>query len=274
MVKFNNGPKVTLIARPQIAAFGMAEYLERVGGVSWADRVFVKTDIKDPELLVEFAGRLCYRSWEAGLNPNVTKVREDSAAYLRNILSSGHGSVLEHAQFSFVIENCSRVFTHEQVRHRAGVAYSQESMRYVRLTEIPFWVPGSLMRTPEGKSEDEHDAFLSYIRDLLEAMEAFQVHAAEYYGLDDEGVGFAHKKAITSALRRFAPIGVSTALVLSANIRAIRHMIEMRTAEAAEEEIRAVYSQIGQIMVEEAPLLFGDYEPQADGSWKTPYGKV
>ena len=81
------------------------------------------------------------RPWAPGLNANVSKVREDSAEYLRNILKSGHGSVLEHANFTFLFHNVSRVFTHELVRHRAGAAYSQESMRFVRLTDIPFWFP-------------------------------------------------------------------------------------------------------------------------------------
>jgi hypothetical protein len=40
---------------------------------------------------------LCYRSWEPGLNPNVTKIRRDRKAYFDNILKSGHGSILEHA---------------------------------------------------------------------------------------------------------------------------------------------------------------------------------
>ncbi len=61
------------------------------------------------ELLVEFAGRACYRSWEPGLNPNVTRIRTDTREYFANILRSGHGSVLEHANYSFAMRNVSRV---------------------------------------------------------------------------------------------------------------------------------------------------------------------
>ena len=96
------------------------------------------------ELLVEFGGRSCYRSWEPGLNPNVRKIRTDQREYFANILRSGHGSVLEHANYSFALRNVSRVFTHELVRHRAGSAFSQESLRYVRLTDIGFRVPPAL----------------------------------------------------------------------------------------------------------------------------------
>ena len=91
---------------------------------------------------MEFGGRLCYRSWEPGLNPNVTKVRTDQDEYLRNILKQKHGSVLEHISYSFVFHNVSRVLTHELVRHRAGTAISQESMRFVRLDDHAVLVPG------------------------------------------------------------------------------------------------------------------------------------
>jgi thymidylate synthase (FAD) len=60
-------------------------------------------------------------------------------------------------------------------------------------------------------------------------------------------------------------------------VRAIRHVIEMRTAPGAEEEIRIIADQIGQIMVEQCPLLFGDYEFDADSAptaWVTPNRKV
>ena len=65
------------------------------------------------ELLVEFGGRACYRSWEPGLNPNVTRIRTDRREYFANILRSGHGSVLEHANYSFALRNVSRVFCYD-----------------------------------------------------------------------------------------------------------------------------------------------------------------
>jgi thymidylate synthase (FAD) len=51
--------------------------------------------------------------------------------YFANLSSSGHGSVYEHASFSFLCYGISRSTTHEVVRHRAGTAYSQLSQRYV-----------------------------------------------------------------------------------------------------------------------------------------------
>ena len=255
-------PTVHLIARPSLDVEGMRAYLEDVGGASWLDRRLAEGDPNAAELLVEFGGRACYRSWEPGLNPNVTKVRTDQREYFENILRSAHGSVLEHASFSFALRNVSRVFTHELVRHRAGSAFSQESLRYVRLTDIGFRVPPAL--------EPVRDQVIS----LVEQLEEFQASAADALGVEDDGVPFHVKKEITSALRRLAPIGLSTDIVWTANVRTLRHVIEMRTAEGAEEELRLVFDKVARVMKDEAPGLFQDFSRQDDGSWVPEYRKV
>src|SRR5690349_12191505 len=193
-------PSVHLVARPSLDLDGIRAYLEDVGGTAWLDMRTGDGDAQpNPgELLVEFAGRACYRSWEPGLNPNVTRIRTDQREYMENLLRSLHGSVLEHANYSFAFRNVSRVFTHELVRHRAGSAFSQESLRYVRLTDIGFRVPPVL------------EPIREQVVSLVEQLEEFQVSAADALGLDDEGVPFAVKKEVTSALRRLAPIGLST----------------------------------------------------------------
>jgi thymidylate synthase (FAD) len=257
-------PSVYLIARPLIDLDGMGAYLRDVGGESWLQ---LRSDasageLGSGELLVEFAGRACYRSWEPGLNPNVTRIRTDQREYFANILRSGHGSVLEHASYSLAIRNVGRVFTHELVRHRAGSAFSQESLRYVRLTDIGFRVPPAL--------EPVRERVLS----IVEQLEEFQVSAAKELGIDEQGVPFHVKKEVTSALRRLAPIGLSTDIIWTANVRTLRHVIEMRTAEGAEEELRLVFDKVAEIMIGEAPLLFQDFTRHDDGSWVAEHRKV
>jgi thymidylate synthase (FAD) len=257
-------PQIFLIARPSIDIEGMRGYLRDVGGESWLERRVEEAAGKPNggELIVEFGGRACYRSWEPGLNPNVTKVRTDQREYFANILRSAHGSVMEHANYSFAIRNCSRVFTHELVRHRAGSAFSQESLRYVRLSDIGFRVPPAL--------EPVREQVLA----IVEQLEEFQVSAAAELGIDEEGVPFHVKKEVTSALRRLAPIGLSTDIVWTANVRTLRHVIEMRTAPGAEEELRIVFDTIAQIMQVEAPGLFQDFAKDGEGSWVPEYRKV
>jgi thymidylate synthase (FAD) len=257
-------PTVFLIARPALDVEGMSGYLRDVGGESWLQRRLEESGghVNAGELLVEFAGRACYRSWEPGLNPNVSKVRADQREYFANILRSAHGSVLEHANYSFALRDVSRVATHEIVRHRAGSAFSQESLRYVRLTDIGFRVAPAL--------EPVRERVLA----LVEQLEEFQVSAARELGIDSEGVPFHVKKEVTSALRRLAPIGLSTDIIWTANVRTLRHVIEMRTAEGAEEELRLIFDKVATIMQAEAPGLFQDFERAADGSWVPEFRKV
>jgi thymidylate synthase (FAD) len=252
-------PQVFLIARPALDADGLRGYLEAVGGVSWLDR---RAGHGAAETLVEFAGRACYRSWEPGLNPNVTRVREDQGEYLDNVLASGHGSVLEHVNYTFAFRDVSRVFTHELVRHRAGSAFSQESLRYVRLTDIGFRVPPAL------------EPLREQVVSIVEQLEELQVSAARELGLDDDGVPFAVKKEATSALRRLAPIGLSTDIIWTANVRTLRHVIALRTAPGAEEELRLVFDMVAQLARAEAPALFQDFTRSDDGTWFAGHGRV
>ena len=255
-------PEVYLVARPAVDYDELARYLHQVGGDRWLERL--DRGELDAQNLTEFAGRLCYRSFEPGLNPNVVRIRTDQEDYLRNILASAHGSVLEHVSFSFVLHNVSRVLTHELVRHRVGVAISQESLRFVRLTDIPFWFP-------EWAHEDAE--LMKRATEILDRLQEFQLWMAEHFGLDNDGVPFTVKKHRTSFMRRFAPEGVATGLVWTANVRTLRHTIETRTAPGAEEEIRLVFGKIGEIMRKEAPALFGDFEVK-DGAWVPRWRKV
>jgi thymidylate synthase ThyX len=152
--------------------------------------------------------------------------------------------------------------THELVRHRAGSAFSQESLRFVRLKDIPFRIPESL------------ESLRPQIISILETLEDFQITAAGHFGLDQEGKSFHEKKEITSALRRLAPEGLSTMIIWTANVRTLRHTIQARTDPGAEEEIRYAFDKIGRIMLQEAPLLFGDFTVGEDGAWRTEYKKV
>jgi thymidylate synthase (FAD) len=257
-------PTVHLIARPSLNVEGMRAYLTDVGGEAWLERRLEASGgtPNAGEMLVEFGGRACYRSWEPGLNPNVTRVRTDQREYFENILRSAHGSVLEHASYSFALRNVSRVATHEIVRHRAGSAFSQESLRYVRLTDIGFRVPPVL--------EPVREQVLS----IVEQLEELQVSAAKELGIDEDGVPFHVKKEVTSALRRVAPIGLSTDIIWTANVRTLRHVVEMRTAPGAEEELRLIFDQVARIMQAEAPGLFQDFAQNGDGAWTPRFSKV
>jgi len=245
-------PQVFLLARTVSDRVGLADFLNAVGvSRSGIEHHTDPAAMSGGERIIEIAGRACYRSFEVGLNPNVTRVRQDSAEYFGNILKSGHGSVLEHATVTFGLVNVSRVFTHEIVRHRTGTAFSQESLRFVRLEDLGFWMP-QVFRMPRHRF-----AMRFIVRAVLAVLERVQRLIAKRYDLDETN-NFRIKKVVTSAMRRLAPIGLSTNIVITANHRAWRHMIEMRTSEHAEEELRTVMHSIAKQLRDEYPLIYQD----------------
>ena len=100
----------------------------------------------NPELLIAGAARLCYRDISAV--EVMKEIHKDVDSLLGRVISSGHHSVLEHVTFSFALDEVSRVLTHQLVRHRVGIAYSQQSQRYTHLDATGFVVPKSIEISP------------------------------------------------------------------------------------------------------------------------------
>ena len=264
MKKVQN-PQVFMVAATQVEFTELREAISTIGGEdaakSWIGNL-IPSRLTDSEILIEAAARMCYKSFAPGINPNVNKIRTDSKAYFENILKSGHGSVLEHATVTFMFVNVSRVFTHEIVRHRAGTAFSQESLRYVRLSEIPFWIPPT--------AEEESEVF----EEAVEKAEAFYHELVERFGINDMK-DFKRKKELTSLFRRIAPIGLATNITATANHRAWRHMIEKRCNEHAEEEIRSVFYKVAETLKNSFPMIYQDLTLNSDTQTATfQYPKV
>lgn len=243
-------PKIYHLGAPSIDREGLQAFLNDIGAPEW------KTNApSDQEEIIEVMGRLCYRSFAVGLNPNITKIREGNDVYLANIENSGHGSVIEHGMENYIIRNCSRVFTHELVRHRAGTAFSQESMRYVRIDELKFWFPKVFADHPKA------EVLRQLSNEALLYLEQLQRSFASV--LDIENVkDFDTKKQLTSAMRRWAPDGLATAIGLSINPRAARHVVQMRTASHAEEEIRLIWGLIYKDLKSRYPNLYQDSQEE------------
>lgn len=226
-------PKVTIVARP---SFVEPEHLR----VSWIG------DGSDGEHLAEFAGRLCYMSQR---NPAGRATRE----YLVNILKQGHGSVLEHANYSLLVEGVSRSLTHELVRHRAGFAYSQLSQRYVDESHAAFVVPpaiigdASLEESWREQMESAQRIYVSLVEELMQ----------RYSWVGDK---VHRRKMAREAARGVLPNSTETKLVVTGNVRAWRTMLELRCSEGAEMEIRRLSVEILRQLQQEAPGFLGDFE--------------
>ncbi len=239
-------PKIYAVAQTQTSPADLISYLNHIGAPGWT------TDApSEAEEIIEFMGRSCYKSFGTELNPNISKVREGNEAYIKNILKVQHGSVLEHSSISFMFCDVSRVFTHELCRHRAGVAISQESLRFVRLEELRFWLPQALSKNDEARG---------IVLGAVEYLEDVQRRLGELLITDD--MDFGEKKKITSAMRRVAPIGLATNIGWTANFRTLRWVLEMRTHPSAEEEIRLVFGAVGEIVMTRFPNVFGDFRTE------------
>ncbi len=255
-------PQVFKIAETRINRDDLVGFLRFLGADAWMEkqpwyRASSPDDVEDSSTVIEIAGRSCYKSFGVGLNPNITKIREDSKAYIENVLSKGDGSIFEQASTCWAFVDCSRVFTHELVRHRAGVAISQESLRYVRPRELRMtMVPGSELSRLSNLDE---------VTRSLEGAEEEYLHLVE--GTIRPEMKFDEKKAWTSALRRFLPDGMATNIVWTANHRTLRWVLEMRTAPGAEAEMRYIFNKVGEILLRDYPLIYGDFvvKPHEDG---------
>jgi thymidylate synthase (FAD) len=226
-------PIVKMLARP---SFSAPEHLE----VNWLG------PSTDGERLAEFAGRLCYMSQS---NPAGRSTRD----YLENIKRQGHGSVLEHANYTVLLEGVSRSLTHELVRHRAGFAYSQLSQRYVDESDAAFVVPPAILgdEALEKTWKEEIDrALAAYVKLVGELM--------EQYAWIPERVH--RRKMAREAARGVLPNSTETKIVVTANARAWRTMLELRAGEGADLEIRRMAVAVLKLLREEAPGFFSDFE--------------
>lgn len=250
-------PQVFHVAQTRIIESGMQAYFDALEIPDWV------TDAPtDAERLIEVMGRGCYRSFQPRMNKNVTKIREGNKPYIGNILSTKHGSVIEHATDSYIFLNVSRVFTHELVRNRIGNSFSQESLRYVRLDALKVWFPFTFMAHPK-KNE-----IVGLFEATFKTLEGAQIELARILDLD-EIKDFKTKKKLTSAMRRLAPIGLATMIGYTGNHRSIRWAIEQRTDDVAEEEIRYVFGKVAEEQARCYPNLYQDMHSEiVDGQLK------
>jgi thymidylate synthase (FAD) len=238
-------PKAIHIAATSVLDAGLSKYLAAVGVPDWA------TDAPtDAEKLIEVAGRMCYRSFAPGLNPNVTKTRNGNAPYIANVELQKHGSLLEHAYDTYVLFDVSRILTHQQVRHRAGFSYAQESGHYVRVEGIKMWFPSYFAGHPKAA------LLKAKFVEVCEYLEQTQVWLAAELNLDN--LPFEEKKRATTSMRRLVPDGIATAIVVSANHRAWRWALQLRTARSNDDEIRLVMADVYRQQAAMYPNLYAD----------------
>ncbi len=189
---------------------------------------------------IEIAGRTCYKSED--------KITSGSAAgFVKGIIKSGHHSVIEHMSIT-VRFICDRGVTHELVRHRLA-AYSQESTRYANYSKDKFQNEITVIRPFFWKEDSEE-----YKRWFL-AMENAE---KSYMKLMQLG-------AKAEQARSVLPNSLKTEIVMTANLREWRHVLNLRCSRPAHPQIRELLLPLLDELNEKLPVIFGDiYENYKD----------
>lgn len=250
-MQFIERPRVELVHRPVLDLDGIRRFLGE-HGLTWpeleqrAEPTYGLGD-QDAEWIVEMAARLCYLSY----GPKGREHRQ----HIQHLLEVAHGSTLEHSAFGFLIWNVSRSLTHELVRTRQGVAYSQLSQRYVDESNASFVVPPAIME-------------LARVRpDLWEVWQNHMRASADLYGRLVDGLSSMYmdvddaterRKKARQAARSVLPNATETKIAVTMNARALRWFIQMRANPAADVEIRRLAVEMHRVAVKVAPLLFYD----------------
>ncbi len=263
-------PGVALIAMPRFLPTESAQFVRSFGDTFDAEEYendwYMRDEGGDPidpgrqnplkiddgAALCKFAGQTCYLSFgEKRTRNSPAEVKK----YFDNIKSSGHGSVLEHAYYSIIVWGVDRAFSHELVRHRAGWAYSQLSQRYVDGKTLRF------VERPEYQDDPKlHASFEHWIDDAREEYDTrAQLLAAKMQGELEKLSATERRKKVNQSARNCLPNETETAVVLTGNVRAWRHVLEMRAALSADVPISRFTLCAYELLRTVSPVLFDDY---------------
>lgn len=182
------------------------------------------------EKLIESAGRTCYLSFGK-------QGKDTEKAFIKMLIKRGHLSVLEHASATFRISGVSRAFTHQLVRHRL-CSYTQQSQRYVDESNFNYVEPESIKNNAEA-----HSVFTDFMGNAKKVYSELQK-----LGIKNEDARFV------------LPNAVETQIVVTANLREWRHIVELRGEPGAQWEIRKAAIEILKILKKHAPTIFADFE--------------
>jgi thymidylate synthase (FAD) len=190
------------------------------------------TSAAPTEKLIEYAGRMCYRS-QGGGTPKAT------ARFIQSRVREGHESIIEHSSASFEISGISRSCSHQLVRHRLA-SFSQESQRYVDMSDPEWVIPPEIAADPE--------AVAIWEASLGQTQEAYRQLRAR--GIKKEDARF------------LLPNAAATRLVMTANFRELLHLFRIRISPHAQWEICQVSIQMLEAVYAHAPNVFGSVREQ------------
>ncbi len=196
-----------------------------------------------PEETIALSAKLCYsKSTIEDLRDKIS--RKDQSEFIEKLMNMGHESVLEHVTFSFGVEGVSRVLLAQLTRHRIA-SFSVQSQRYVSYENgFGYILPDSIAALGE-------DAVQQYQK---------QMNTIEGWYVDwQKKLGKGEKS--NEDARFVLPNACETRLVVTMNVRELRHFFSLRMCNRAQWEIRKMAEEMFRICFETAPALFADAGP-------------
>lgn len=172
-----------------------------------------------------------------------SKNNEIDYDYIKKIVKSGHLSILEHYNMSFRIEGVSRALTHQFVRHRIGVAYTQESQRYV---DVASGNKDWYIIPP--KIKDNEKTLKIYNETIKRNIECYKTLLSQ--GIPSEDARF------------LLPNATKSSLVFTANVRSLFHFFDYRICYRAQWEIREMALQIYELCLKQDAKIFQLWNPR------------
>ncbi len=161
--------------------------------------------------------------------------------FIKEIVSSGHETPLEHVSMSFAAEGISRTCSHQLVRHRLA-SYSQQSQRYVKESDFDYIVP------PNVKNDKE----------LLNIFEATMRQIQNSYNTAVEMLKKKGKKgeSCNEDARFLLPGAAETKIVVTMNCRELIHFFKQRCCARTQWELRALANAMRDICRQVLPAVF------------------
>lgn len=167
-------------------------------------------------------------------NPETASVSKEKKNYIiKHVLNSGHESVAEHISMTFLVEDVSRVLTHQLVRHRIA-SYSQRSARYTKINPDNDWY-----HIPDHLNKEQRDVYVDIMKKEAEA----------YQKLLELGTRREDARYIVGDCQY-------TNIVVTMNLRSLKHFFGERLCVRAQDEIRELAKEMAKICKEKFPDIF------------------
>lgn len=199
----------------------------------------------DPLDLIWRAYRQCCSSQFALELEEVSS--EEKERFVKEMVKRGHHSPLEHVKFTFAIEGISRACSHQLVRHRIA-SYSQQSQRYVDMSEFEYVVPPVIAEIPEASKEFER-----VIGEIKKGCRVLKRILAER--------GIVGEKA-NEDIRFLLPNATTTKIIVTMNCRELLHFFSLRLCKRAQWEIRRLAEKMLEKCKEVLPAVFDEAGPR------------